>query len=885
MTGGAWWPVAAFLVFHPGLLLATGLAADPAALGAGLVLLSLLAVPGSRPVLRGVVFGLGVAAAPLMLWLLPPVFAWSWRRCGPGAAAGLVAGALAACGTLVLPVLPFYAGEPLAGLARLLPGGGAAGALVIAGAVLYLASVALFSRIAGARGARSPEPVAGLLAVTLTLMAAVTGPVSPLLWLAVTLSALLLAGGRAWRWVFLVLGLLATWSWGYGYYHTAIGVAGPPADSPVPALLRSGIAVLAMLSWWRLLAPALAVPALARRRVRAGQLVNRAKGLVRPPSAYPRAPFPVARRDVLLLAAVWAAGLFLVARDMGETVYPLDAYRVGEATEVFEAVFAEPARIGEVRVYTGANGFGDVRFEIAGREGWEPLWKADGGRLRYKGSQRERRSTFKQLWRRVGRDGPVERVRLTLSGAGLDINEIVFLDKGLQVLVPAALEPRQPTGPALPASDHPLFDEGHRITAEKSYRAKTYWDEVYYARSAFELANGLTPYEKTHPPLGKVLISWGVDVFGMTPFGWRIANAFVISLLPLLLWVAGRGLFFSRLAAYAAAFLAFFELMFFIHGRWANIDTFLVFFLTVSLLALFRWYREGHGRFSRANAGWFVAAGFFFGCAVATKWSALFTGFAVFVLWAIAQGSAIAGRLTGPAADRGAALAAYLARELPAAVAAWGAAFVVLPAVIYYLSYAGFVAGLPGSPDAFSRDGWQAFVDQQIFQWHFHADKETGHRSSSLFFTWPLMLKPASMLTLGGVPRGTTATINILGNPVIWWAGFAAMLALGWRALAGRDEVAVFLAGVYFLQGLPWLLVSRTTYLYHYFPFLPLLILGTVYWLVRLDTGRWPVRAGLAVFALLAVAGFAVYYPYVTGMPVPVGYTQAVRIFDGWSRL
>ena len=111
------------------------------------------------------------------------------------------------------------------------------------------------------------------------------------------------------------------------------------------------------------------------------------------------------------------------------------------------------------------------------------------------------------------------------------------------------------------------------------------------------------------------------------------------------------------------------------------------------------------------------------------------------------------------------------------------------------------------------------------------------------------------------------------------------MLGLGWRALRGRDEVAVFLAGIYFLQGLPWLLVTRTTYIYHYYPFLPLLILGTVYWLVRLDTGRRAVRVALGVFAVLVVAGFAAYYPYVTGTPVPVAYTEAVRLFDTWSRL
>ena len=83
---------------------------------------------------------------------------------------------------------------------------------------------------------------------------------------------------------------------------------------------------------------------------------------------------------------------------------------------------------------------------------------------------------------------------------------------------------------------------------------------------------------------GKILIAIGVDWLDMTPFGWRFMNAVVIALFPLLLWAAARWMFGTRFAAYSAAFLAFFELMFFVHGRWANIDAFLAFFLTGCLV-------------------------------------------------------------------------------------------------------------------------------------------------------------------------------------------------------------------------------------------------------------------------------------------------------------
>ena len=66
-----------------------------------------------------------------------------------------------------------------------------------------------------------------------------------------------------------------------------------------------------------------------------------------------------------------------------------------------------------------------------------------------------------------------------------------------------------------------------------------YFDEIYHARTAYEFLHGLPTYENTHPPLGKILISVGIAIFGMNPFGWRIMGTlFGIAMLPFLylLW-------------------------------------------------------------------------------------------------------------------------------------------------------------------------------------------------------------------------------------------------------------------------------------------------------------------------------------------------------------
>lgn len=38
-----------------------------------------------------------------------------------------------------------------------------------------------------------------------------------------------------------------------------------------------------------------------------------------------------------------------------------------------------------------------------------------------------------------------------------------------------------------------------------SYYNGTYFDEIYHARTAYEMREGMSIYEWTHPPLGKYL--------------------------------------------------------------------------------------------------------------------------------------------------------------------------------------------------------------------------------------------------------------------------------------------------------------------------------------------------------------------------------------------
>ena len=122
-----------------------------------------------------------------------------------------------------------------------------------------------------------------------------------------------------------------------------------------------------------------------------------------------------------------------------------------------------------------------------------------------------------------------------------------------------------------------LIDEQHTVAAYPGYLNSTYFDEIYHARTAFEHLHGMNAYEWTHPPLGKVLMMVGIQLFGMTPFGWRFMGALVgVLMVPLMYLMAKQLTKDTRLSFIAMALMAL-DSMHFTQTRIATIDSYAVF--------------------------------------------------------------------------------------------------------------------------------------------------------------------------------------------------------------------------------------------------------------------------------------------------------------------
>lgn len=122
-----------------------------------------------------------------------------------------------------------------------------------------------------------------------------------------------------------------------------------------------------------------------------------------------------------------------------------------------------------------------------------------------------------------------------------------------------------------------------------TYENSMYFDEIYHARTGYEHAHSLYTYETTHPPLGKVFMSWCIDLMGMTPFAWRFAGTVTgILMIPAIYLLAMQLMKRTRWAALSALLLTA-DCMHFTQTRIATIDSFPVLFMMVMFLFMARW--------------------------------------------------------------------------------------------------------------------------------------------------------------------------------------------------------------------------------------------------------------------------------------------------------
>lgn len=499
-------------------------------------------------------------------------------------------------------------------------------------------------------------------------------------------------------------------------------------------------------------------------------------------------------------------------------------------------------------------------------------------------------------------EGEVQYVRITFEGKEITLAEVCVLDKNdrrLDITVPKELNEKLLEADKLAN----LTDEQELLDADSSSLTFAYFDEYLYALTANAYINGGTGLENTHPVLGKVVESIGIRLFGMNSIGWRIMGTLSgILMLPVFFFLARRVLRSNKWAL-VATFLMAVEAMHYTQTRLATIDSFPLLFILLAYLFMIRYYQ--HPRVEGEKVNLFLS-GLSFGLACSFKWIGAYAGVGLAIVFFAFFFSKIR-------AYRQENEDFYTGRYVASTIASCVLFFVLIPAAVYIGSY------LPVAFGPFQEiEGWAGIWENQKYMWNFHSTLEQTFDFSSKWWGWPLLLGGFSSY-FGTSLEGLKARIIVTGNPIIWWASVPAVLYAVYGFVFGRRvrtpllrsggsatfetlaadtgiepesrplkawarierlDAGVFLAVVaYLCQYVPWMLVTRELFIYHYFASAEISILLIAWvlkrWSANSRTGRIATWIYLAVAALV----FAAMFPILNGFFVQNWYMEILRVF------
>lgn len=462
------------------------------------------------------------------------------------------------------------------------------------------------------------------------------------------------------------------------------------------------------------------------------------------------------------------------------------------------------------------------------------------------------------------------------------------------------------------------------------------FDETYYVKDAFSLlqfgyegvwaadANdswaaghptGLStdPAFVAHPPLGKWVIALGMALFGAeSPWGWRIGIALAGILLVALTMLVAQLLFARPALSLIAGGLMAVDGVAIVLSRVSLLDTALALFALLGFAGILldrRWVRKridawvekappdpGEWGPLLGLRPWLIATGAALGLASGVKWSALYLLAALGIVTVLLDVIALR--------RAGVHWTASSLRQVPLDFLR----LIPVAAATHLVTWSGWFATSGGYHRNWVTEGGQAWEGMLAWVpeplqnwWHyqstvyaFHTGLSSTHGYQAHPAGWPLLLRPTSMW-YEDFGDSTAAEIVSLGNPLIWWAGTAALIALLLRVVAGLVARRAVAAEALVLVGmaagwLPWLLYpDRPVFQFYSIVFLPYLAIALAFWM-ELLLGRpddpVPVRrvgaVAVGLFGLAVVALSVYFWPLWSGMELPAEALRHRWWFPGW---
>ncbi|MBQ5488984.1 MAG: phospholipid carrier-dependent glycosyltransferase [Clostridia bacterium] len=626
--------------------------------------------------------------------------------------------------------------------------------------------------------------------------------------------------------------------------------------------------------------------------------------------------------DWLLVCGLTLVYAVLAVTNLGNMKSPVTGWKAKAGTSAtFD--FGQTVTISQIWQFGGITGgsgsTGNTRYTLTGTDG----------------TQVEAQQRYGVMFRWNKLDMPGANKSITTDKLTLNVTmgeawlyELAFIDKDGNKLRATAVDNAYAA----------LVDEPDSIPAYPDYMSGMYFDELYHARTAYEHLNNLKVYEVSHPPLGKLIISLGVAIFGMTPFGWRIMGAIFGILMVPVMYAFGKRMFKRTGLAFLTAALMTFDFMHFAQTRIATIDSYAVFFNLCMTYYMYKFIKMDLGDSFRSTIKPLALSGLFFGIGCSSKWICIYTGAALAVMffakmimqWIKARKINRAELTEEESLEPAAVNAKHFGSRFLKTILVCIPLFIIIPATIYFASYCRYYTAewkpnaeaakiarmrASGELDANAeapenvltiaekaKTYVEGVISNQKYMFNYHSGLSTTHAYESRWYEWPLSNRPMWFYAGYNHPdKSLYGTISSFGNPAVWWICFAGTICMLILLLRGRFKFNTELFFILVCMAssmLPWMMISRSVFIYHYFATVPLIIFASVYVLWHYEDRYHyvPKEMGLTlspaakflpkvkyIWVAVTVILFALFYPVISGIPVKRSYVEALQWLPTWT--
>lgn len=574
---------------------------------------------------------------------------------------------------------------------------------------------------------------------------------------------------------------------------------------------------------------------------------------------------PMERKDLLPLLIILAVYAIVAFTNLGSTKDPQSFYTfegdndsvvidLGEQKEISSIMYYSGLYPGDYDLYYSSNGSNWVRLRDANAQ------PDANGDVNDAAMHQSYADLFKWQYASIGDTSISTRfIRIVARTLPMELGELALYDEHGRLVNVSGV-------------DSVLLDEQNTIPDSPSWFNSMYFDEIYHGRTAYENIKNIYPYEITHPPLGKIIISLGIRIFGMTPFGYRFMGAFFGVLMLLPLYILLKNMFGKTKVAMCGTLLFAFEFMHFTQTRIATIDTYGVFFTLLSFLFMWRWMTAPYT--AKLQATWLdlFLCGLSFGLGCACKWTVLYAGVGLAALWL----------LRAIMKYRAVGLGHY-GRELLGTIGLSVLFFIVIPVIIYCLSYIPYGLALGYKMPGMLTDGnyYKLIWDNQVYMLTYHNGVNQTHPYSSRWYQWLFDVRPILYyLQYNGETKSAFGAFN---SPLISWAGLAALISIVFAFWKRRKPQAVLIWAGYLCQFLPWVIITRTTFAYHYFGCILFLTIAISFVFDELIERRSKNDKLVYAFTGLNTALFVLFYPVLSGVEASVQFClNVLKWFPSW---